>query len=50
LNFAFWTNPSSRRDDGQDVRKCYADIEKENDITHLLLETSSPEDIHVFCR
>ncbi|GFT44288.1 uncharacterized protein NPIL_532811 [Nephila pilipes] len=50
LNFAFWTNPSSRRDEGQDVRKCYADIEKENEITHLLLETSSPEDIHVFCR
>ncbi|GFQ85961.1 uncharacterized protein TNCT_373121 [Trichonephila clavata] len=50
FGFASWKNPSSRSEVGQDVRKCFSDIEKENDITHLLLETSSPEDIHVFCR
>ncbi|GFV97611.1 uncharacterized protein TNCV_2041191 [Trichonephila clavipes] len=50
LTFASWKNPFSRIDVGQDVRKCFSDIEKENDITHLLLETSSPEDIHIFCR
>ncbi|GFY44480.1 uncharacterized protein TNIN_5831 [Trichonephila inaurata madagascariensis] len=50
LCFASWKNPSSRSGVGQDVRKCFSDIEKENDITHLLLETSSPEDILIFCR
>ncbi|CAL1291202.1 unnamed protein product [Larinioides sclopetarius] len=41
------THPAWRT---RDVRKCYLDMLKENDITHLLLETFSTEDIDVFCR
>ncbi|GIY51199.1 hypothetical protein CEXT_603301 [Caerostris extrusa] len=39
-------NPPSRGDSG--IRKCYSDMEKENDITHLLLETASPTNIDDF--
>ncbi|GIY23446.1 uncharacterized protein CDAR_456031 [Caerostris darwini] len=44
----YWGNPPLMGDSG--IRKCYSEMEKENDITHLLLETASPTNIDAFCR
>ncbi|XP_055931875.1 uncharacterized protein LOC129962162 [Argiope bruennichi] len=45
--FGYRAHPAWRT---RDVRNCYSDMMKENDITHLLLETISAEDIDAFCR
>ncbi|XP_055931142.1 uncharacterized protein LOC129961641 [Argiope bruennichi] len=45
-------DPSSRRNSAlprEDVRKCYNDLEKDSDISHLLLDVTSPESIDQFC-
>ncbi|KAG8170880.1 hypothetical protein JTE90_026207, partial [Oedothorax gibbosus] len=43
-----WATPGTVLTDGN-VRRCYDEMEKDSDISHLLLDTTSAENISRFC-